>query len=185
MADCVSVMVFTFVCDEKRRLGEAAISATGRFLLPSVKAEWSCVGGSGGHPSAIAQGRFFRRAREMAHPQLFRSMSKKQTRYTSPLKWPTGPIPARTDSAVERKNEGNRRQFLSFFLLRFSPGKKTVNEHGEKESSQQVQNIVKKTRLILARRGCTHDLASYESTDKGQQDDTFEREDYLSLRSFF
>jgi hypothetical protein len=89
MADCVSVMDFTLVGDEKRRLGERRISATGRFLLPSLKAAWNCVGGSGGHPSAIAQGRFSRKTREMAHSQLFRSMSKKQTRYTSSLKWPT------------------------------------------------------------------------------------------------
>src|SRR6266446_6616433 len=39
--------------------------------------------------ASAKQGRFSRKAREMAHPQLFRSMSKKQTRYTSPLKWPT------------------------------------------------------------------------------------------------
>jgi hypothetical protein len=88
MADCVSVLAVTLVGDEKRRLGERRISAMGRFLLPSLKAEWNCVSGLGGHPSAIAQGRFSRKAREMAHPQLFRSMSKKQTRYTSPLKWP-------------------------------------------------------------------------------------------------
>src|SRR6266481_6608566 len=31
------------------------------------------------------------KAREMAHPQLFCSMSRKQTRYTSPLKWLTRP----------------------------------------------------------------------------------------------
>ena len=98
MADCVSVLAVTLVGDEKRRLGERRISAMGRFLLPSLKAEWNCVGGSGGHPSPIPlgfargfgkQGRFSRKARELAHPQLFRSMSKKQTRYTSPLKWPT------------------------------------------------------------------------------------------------
>jgi hypothetical protein len=35
---------------EKRR-----ISATGRFLLPSVKAEWNCVGGSAGHFSKSAR----------------------------------------------------------------------------------------------------------------------------------
>ena len=68
MADCVSVLAVTLVGDEKRRLGERRISAMGRFPLPSLKAEWNCVGGSGGHPSAIAQGRLSRRAREMAHP---------------------------------------------------------------------------------------------------------------------
>src|SRR5882762_8874761 len=41
---------------KKRRLGERRISAMGRFLLPSLKAEWNCVGGSGGHPSAIPLG---------------------------------------------------------------------------------------------------------------------------------
>jgi hypothetical protein len=89
MADRVSVLAVTLVGDEKRRLGERRISAMGRFLLPSLKADRNCVGGSGGHPSAFAQGRFSRKAREMAHRQLFRSMPKKQTRYTSPLKWLT------------------------------------------------------------------------------------------------
>src|SRR6266446_2567537 len=56
MADCVSVLAVTLVGDEKRRLGERRISAMGRFLLPSLKAEWNCVGGSGGHPSAIPLG---------------------------------------------------------------------------------------------------------------------------------
>ena len=37
MADCVSVMAFTLVGDEKRRLGERRISAMGRFLLLSLK----------------------------------------------------------------------------------------------------------------------------------------------------
>src|SRR6266852_6897957 len=37
------------------------------------------LGGSGGHPSAIAQGRLSRKARAMAHPQLFRSMSKNRS----------------------------------------------------------------------------------------------------------
>ena len=55
MADRVSVMDFTVLCDEKRRLGERRISATGRFLLPSLKAEWNCVGGSGGHFSKSAR----------------------------------------------------------------------------------------------------------------------------------
>jgi hypothetical protein len=31
MADCVSVMAFTLVCDEKRRLGEAANLSDGAF----------------------------------------------------------------------------------------------------------------------------------------------------------
>jgi hypothetical protein len=55
MADCVSVMAFTLVGDEKRRLGERRISAMGRFLLPSLEAEWNCVGGSGGYFSKSAR----------------------------------------------------------------------------------------------------------------------------------
>ena len=43
MADRVSVMDLTLVGDEKRRLAERRISAMGRFLLPSLKAEWNCV----------------------------------------------------------------------------------------------------------------------------------------------
>jgi len=37
MADRVSVLAVTLVGDEKRRLGERRISATGRFLLPSLE----------------------------------------------------------------------------------------------------------------------------------------------------
>ena len=55
MADCVSVLAVTLVGDEKRRLGERRISAMGRFLLPSLKAEWNCVGSSGGHFSKSAR----------------------------------------------------------------------------------------------------------------------------------
>jgi len=51
---------------EKRR-----VSATGRFLLSLPKAE--------GTVSAVREA-ISRKAREMAHAQLFRSMSKKQTR---------------------------------------------------------------------------------------------------------
>jgi hypothetical protein len=36
---------------EKRR-----ISAMGRFLLPSLKAEWNCVGGSGGFSKSARNG---------------------------------------------------------------------------------------------------------------------------------
>ena len=43
---------------------------------PAAKAESDGVGGSAGHPSAIAQGRLSRKAREVAHPQLFRWMLK-------------------------------------------------------------------------------------------------------------
>jgi len=67
MADCVSVLAVTLVGDEKRRLGERRISAMGRFLLPSLNAEWNCVSGSGGHFSESARN---------GAPQLFRSMSK-------------------------------------------------------------------------------------------------------------
>jgi len=80
MADCVSVMACTLVGDEKRRLGERRISAMGRFLLPSLQAERNCVGGSGGH--------FSKSARNGAPPVVSLDV-KKQTRYTSPLKWPT------------------------------------------------------------------------------------------------
>jgi len=40
------------------------------------KAESNGICCSGSHPSAIAQGRLSRKAREVAHPQLFRSMLK-------------------------------------------------------------------------------------------------------------
>src|SRR6266404_4567323 len=55
MADCVSVMAFTLVCDEKSGSEKRRISAMERFLLPSLKAEWNCVGGSGGHFSKSAR----------------------------------------------------------------------------------------------------------------------------------
>jgi hypothetical protein len=99
MADCVSVLAVTLVGDEKRRLGERRISAMGRFLLPSLKAEWNCVGGSGGHPSAIPLGfargfgktgqAFSKSARNGAPPVVFGHYEKTNPRYTSWVKWPT------------------------------------------------------------------------------------------------
>src|SRR6266404_2884551 len=81
MADCVSVTVATLVCDEKR-----AARRSGEFLRQDVSCGLIHIMDV---PSADREA-ISRKAREMAHPQLFRSMSKeKQTRYTSPLKWAT------------------------------------------------------------------------------------------------
>src|SRR5437588_259556 len=81
MDDCVSVMAFTLVGDEKSRLGERRISATGRFLLLLLEAEWNCVGGSGGH--------FSKSARNGAPPVVSVDVKKTNPRYTSPFRWPT------------------------------------------------------------------------------------------------
>jgi hypothetical protein len=72
---CKSVMSVREKCDEKDRRQPSAISLQVLQLG---------VGGLAGHPSAIAQGRLSRKAREVAHPQLFRSMLQRQTRVVLP-----------------------------------------------------------------------------------------------------
>src|SRR6266478_6925372 len=96
MADRVSVLAVTLVCDEKR-----AARRGGEFLRRDVscclqlrkRPVWR-LRGSGGHPSAIARGRLSRKAQEMVHPSCFgRCQKKTNPHYTSPLKWPTPPPP--------------------------------------------------------------------------------------------
>src|SRR6266446_4136891 len=83
MADRVSVLAVTLVCDEKR-----AARRSGEFLRRDVscclqlrkRSVWR-LRGSGGHPSAIARGRLSRKAREMVHPSCFGRCQKKTALY--------------------------------------------------------------------------------------------------------
>ena len=67
---------------------------------PAAKAESDGVGGSADHPSAIAQGRLSRKAREVAHPRLFRWMFKDKPALYFPVKvaYPPGTRAAESTS---------------------------------------------------------------------------------------
>jgi len=61
--------------------GDGLSTGSALFLLPSLKAEWNCFGGSGGH--------FSKRARNGAPAVVSVYVKETNPRYTSPLKWPT------------------------------------------------------------------------------------------------
>ena len=73
----------TVVCDEKSMADKAR--EWGHSLLPH-KTGSNDVGCSSGPPSALAQGRLSRKAREGAHPQLFGQMLKDKPAFYFPEK---------------------------------------------------------------------------------------------------
>ncbi len=73
------MMAVTVVCDEKSMVDKAHEWG---HSLPPHKAGSNNVGCSSA-PSALAQGRLSRKAREGAHPQLFGQMLKTNPRFTS------------------------------------------------------------------------------------------------------
>src|SRR5260370_31466286 len=70
---------------------------------PNARAQWRRL--YGGHPSAIAQGRLSRKARELAHPQV--DSIDVQPRVILPtLMWPH-PSPSRTGELVDCTRTGD------------------------------------------------------------------------------
>src|SRR5260370_40827474 len=80
------------------------------------KRESNGVGCSAGPPSAIAQGRLSRKAREGAHPQLFRAMLKDKSALYFGVK--VAHPPARANSITLGIHQvWGRNQFCFFLLL--------------------------------------------------------------------
>jgi hypothetical protein len=75
------VLAVTLVGDEKRRLGERRISAMGRFLLPSLKAEWNCVGGSDATLRLSLRAGFLEKREKWRTPSCFARCQKNNALY--------------------------------------------------------------------------------------------------------